>query len=81
VNCELCSKSVRLWSYLVDERVRLIVFAGIVKHEHKVTDHVFNTIILASGHSLMDALHVDRPLDHLIVVWVFLHPKTQSLSV
>jgi hypothetical protein len=62
-------------TYLIDLRVWLIVLKSIVKHEHKVRHHVVNAEINCVFQFLRNFLQVNGPLDHLIVIRVFLQPN------
>ena len=59
-------------TYLVDDRLWLVVLAGIVKHLHKVGHHVLHAVVLIGQQLLLDPLHVHWLLDHLVVVRVVL---------
>ena len=52
----------------VDQRLRLIVYAGVVEHENKVLNQGVNILETASRHMTSQALHVDGPLDGGVVV-------------
>ena len=58
--------------YLIDERVWLVVFTSVIKHLDKVGGHVFYGLVLVLLHLQQDFLHVDRFLDHLIIIRVVL---------
>ena len=58
--------------HLVDERVGFVISAGVVEHEEEVGHHIVQTIILTHCHPLVNPLHVDRLLDHLVVIRILL---------
>ena len=59
-------------TYPINYRLWFIVFAGIVKHQHKVLNHIFHSLIPIHHHFLLDCLHVNWLLNNFIVVWVIL---------
>ena len=53
---------------LVDERLGLVVRAGVVEHEHQVLHQRVHVLVLVGQHVTLDLLHVHRLLDGHVVV-------------
>ena len=56
--------------YLVNLRVRLVVFASVVKNERKVSHRILHGLVAVGPDAGRDLLHVYGPLDDVVVVWV-----------
>ena len=59
-------------AYLVYLRVRVVIFASIIKHENKVLERFFEWTVLLSMKFPRDFRHVNGPLDQRVVIWIIL---------
>ena len=57
-------------NYLVNLRVRLVVFASVVKNERKVGHGILHRLVAVGPDASRDLLHVNGPLDDVVIVGI-----------